>query len=229
MDDFSKQLVPVIDIPVHQLKELCKEEFPRHLSWLSLFANCIAPCKCISLKFGAGTQRKDARLPIDQELDTVCVRELVQASGVDIDFVVVERYRWFESVCKKLPSNHLVSVKIKVIMKLDHIARCGCINGHWRNRVLHKGNNGIIIGNARRDILRHWEDERTLIFCFHSVLLSFISDKIQRISDLAQADTETSAKQPSYSALYFAMITSCSSSDRSEKHRLTHLPPRTTR
>ena len=123
MDDFPKQLVPVIDIPVHQLKKLCKKELARYLSRFPFSTRCVAPCKCIPLKFGAWPQRKDARLPVDQELNTVCMRELVQARGVDIDLVVVERNRRFERVCKKLPSDHLVSVKIKVITKLKHIAR----------------------------------------------------------------------------------------------------------
>ena len=36
MDDLTKQLVPLINIPVHQLKELCKEELARHLARLPL-------------------------------------------------------------------------------------------------------------------------------------------------------------------------------------------------
>ena len=49
MDDLAKQLVPVINIPVHQLKELCKEELTRHLTGPPLPTRCVAPRECVSL------------------------------------------------------------------------------------------------------------------------------------------------------------------------------------
>lgn len=49
MDDLANQLVPVINIPVHQLKELCKEELTRHLTGPPLPTRCVAPRECVSL------------------------------------------------------------------------------------------------------------------------------------------------------------------------------------
>ena len=122
------------------------------------------------------------------------MRELVQAGGVHINLIVVEGDRRLEGVSKELSANHLVSLKIKIITKLDHITRCRLINGHRRDGILHKSNCRFIINSARLKILQHLRDEGSLIFCFHSVLLSFVPDKIQRVSNLAYADAEIAAK-----------------------------------
>ena len=111
--------------------------------------------------------------------------KLVQASSIDIYFVIVEGDRRLESMSEELSTNHLIPIKIEVVTKFDHIAWCRCVDCHWRVRILLKGNGSFIIDIAELSILQHRWDERNLIFYFHSALLSFVSDKIQRISNLA--------------------------------------------
>ena len=47
--------------------------------------------------------------------------KLVQASSIDINFVIVEGDRRLESMSEELPTNHLIPIKIEVVTKFDQI------------------------------------------------------------------------------------------------------------
>ena len=49
--------------------------------------------------------------------------KLVQASSIDINFVIIEGDRRLESMSEELSTNHLIPIKIEVVTKFDHIAR----------------------------------------------------------------------------------------------------------
>ena len=49
VNDLAKQFVPVINIPVHQLKEFCKEELTRYLPRSPSPTRDVTPGECISL------------------------------------------------------------------------------------------------------------------------------------------------------------------------------------
>ena len=56
--------------------------------------------------------------------------KLVQASSIDIYFVIVEGDRRLESMSEELSTNHLIPIKIEVVTKFDHIAWCRCVDCH---------------------------------------------------------------------------------------------------
>ena len=81
--------------------------------------------------------------------------KLVQASSIDINFVIVEGDRRLESMSEEFSTNHLIPIKIEVVTKFDHIAWCRCVDCHWRVRILLKGNGSFIIDIAELSILQH--------------------------------------------------------------------------
>jgi len=87
-----------------------------------------APGAGIPIFRPTGTDRQDPALLIDQYLHIINLWEAVQAGGIYIKFVIVERYRRLINMGEELTAYHLVAIVVKVTDHLQNLittAVCG--------------------------------------------------------------------------------------------------------
>lgn len=93
MDQFTEQFITVVRVPIHKGEYLRKKEFAGYLLGSTLTFRCAAPKERVPLFFLARAEGHDFGLLVNQCLHIIGIRELRQASGVDIEFTVVEGNR----------------------------------------------------------------------------------------------------------------------------------------
>ena len=86
--------------------------------------NYSAPCKAVSRIFDAGTQCHDFRFLIYENLNIGGFRELVQASAIYIEFVIVEGHRRLMQMRKEFSADDLKTLKIKIRAHVNDFIIC---------------------------------------------------------------------------------------------------------
>ena len=131
-DDITQELVAVIVVPAHEVKELCKEQLAADLSGFSL---AVAGTPRITILGVLITRQSNHLLGIgiDQELNKLYRRHLFQAGGIKLDLTVFEGYRGFVDVGKELSTNNLISFIAEVAVLNELRSRCRVVGGGFRH------------------------------------------------------------------------------------------------
>lgn len=93
MNEPAEKLIPIVGIPFHERDNLGKEQFACGLFGFPLALAYTAPGKGVPRVFCTWTQSHDLRVPIDQHLYKVGVRELIQTSAVYVEPAVIKSDR----------------------------------------------------------------------------------------------------------------------------------------
>ena len=113
----------MVGIPIHHVKHFQKEQRAGCLPRFSFTLTHRTPLKGTTLIFPAGSECQNLCMRIDQGLNEACIRESVQASGIDIEFAVIEGYCRFMGMRKELSADNLELLQIEHLAHLDQFFR----------------------------------------------------------------------------------------------------------
>lgn len=120
-DELSQNLVSVVRVPAHHIKQLHKEDLARYLAGFALAAAVGTPLKRMQVRFKAGTDSQLACLSVDQKLNVIDLRQALDASGVQADFVIVEGDRRFADVGKEFTADNLKLIQAEGVILFNPI------------------------------------------------------------------------------------------------------------
>ena len=104
----------MVGIPIHHVKHFQKEQRAGCLPRFSFTLTHRTPLKGTTLIFPTGTECQNLGMRIDQGLNEACIRESIQASGIDIELAVIEGNCRFMGMRKELSADNLEFLQVEV-------------------------------------------------------------------------------------------------------------------